>query len=221
MLICGLVHTHTKLAQQPAQFFACTISTAVLTCEISTVVLDHNAHRALYKRIFQWGRLPLWEKKISAASPLSCQKLLLTNLPAYGIVPVLFQIISKTICYFENFQNPFTKLVGWSTAKLLALRAILKWEIMHDLLNDIGRINTRTGLIKEKTSALRFIQHHLQINKWLSEGAIRKFRTLFCREFHYCRIYAFFVLILGVQKCACAIFYAFCMSERRMQSVKR
>ena len=26
------------------------------------------------------------------------------------------------------------------------------------------------------------------------------------------RIYAFFVLILGVQKCACAIFYAFCMS---------
>ena len=53
VLICGLVHTHTKLAQQPAQFFACTISTAVLTCEISTVVLDHNAHRALYKRIFQ------------------------------------------------------------------------------------------------------------------------------------------------------------------------
>ena len=35
---------------------------------------------------------------------------------------------------------------------------------------------------------------------------------LFCREFHYWRIYAFFVLILGVQKCACAIFYAFCMS---------
>ena len=31
VLICGLVHTHTKLAQQPAQFFACTITTPVLT----------------------------------------------------------------------------------------------------------------------------------------------------------------------------------------------
>ena len=36
--------------------------------------------------------------------------------------------------------------------------------------------------------------------------------TLFCREFHYWRICAFVVLILGVQKCACAIFYAICMS---------
>ena len=37
--------------------------------------------------------------------------------------------------------------------------------------------------------------------------------TLFCREFQYWRIYAFFVLIFGVEKCACAIFHAFCMSE--------
>ena len=31
-------------------------------------------------------------------------------------------------------------------------------------------------------------------------------------RFKYCRIYAFSVLILLVQKCACANFYAFCMS---------
>ena len=36
--------------------------------------------------------------------------------------------------------------------------------------------------------------------------------TLFCREFKYCRIYALFVLIFWAQKCACASFYAFCMS---------
>ena len=36
--------------------------------------------------------------------------------------------------------------------------------------------------------------------------------TLFCREFQYWRIYAFFVLIFGVEKCACAVFHAFCMS---------
>ena len=36
--------------------------------------------------------------------------------------------------------------------------------------------------------------------------------TLFCRNFEKCWIYAFFVLIFGARKCACAIFYAFCMS---------
>ena len=36
--------------------------------------------------------------------------------------------------------------------------------------------------------------------------------TLFCRELEYCRIYVFFVLIFGAQKCACANFYVFCMS---------
>mgnify|MGYP001263240107 CR=1 FL=1 len=40
--------------------------------------------------------------------------------------------------------------------------------------------------------------------------------TLFCREFQYWRIYAFFVLIFGVEKCACAVFHAFCMSAREM-----
>ena len=109
------------------------------------------------------------------------------------------------------FQSPFTKLVGWSTAKLPALRAILKWEIMHGLLNDTGRINTRTGFSKEKRSALRFLQQAPK--RWATFfRCTRKEVTLFCREFHYWRIYAFFVLILGVQKCACAIFYAFCMS---------
>ena len=34
----------------------------------------------------------------------------------------------------------------------------------------------------------------------------------FSREFDHCRIYAFFVLIFWAQKCACASFYAFCMS---------
>ena len=109
------------------------------------------------------------------------------------------------------FQSPFTKLVGWSTAKLPALRAILKWEIMHGCLNDTGRINTRTGFSKEKRSALRFFQQAPK--RWATFfRCTRKEVTLFCREFHYWRIYAFFVLILGVQKCACAIFYAFCMS---------
>ena len=36
--------------------------------------------------------------------------------------------------------------------------------------------------------------------------------ALFCREVEYCRIYAFFVLILLAQKCAGANCYAFCMS---------
>ena len=40
--------------------------------------------------------------------------------------------------------------------------------------------------------------------------------TLFCREFQYWRIYAFSVLILGVKKWACAIFYTFCMSDHIM-----
>ena len=37
--------------------------------------------------------------------------------------------------------------------------------------------------------------------------------ALFCREFKYCWIYAFSVLIFWVQKCACANSYAFCMSD--------
>ena len=89
------------------------------------------------------------------------------------------------------FQSPFTKLVGWSTAKLPALRAILKWEIMHGLLNDTGRINTRTGFSKEKRSALRFLQQAPK--RWATFfRCTRKEVTLFCREFHYWRIYAFF-----------------------------
>ena len=37
--------------------------------------------------------------------------------------------------------------------------------------------------------------------------------TLFCREVEYCRIYAFFVLILLAHKCTGANCHAFCMSE--------
>ena len=48
-------------------------------------------------------------------------------------------------------------------------------------------------------------------NKWLFEGSI----TLFCCEFEYWRIYAFFVLIFWVKKCACAIFHAFCKSAEK------
>ena len=43
--------------------------------------------------------------------------------------------------------------------------------------------------------------------------------TLFCREFQYWRIYAFSVLILGVKKWACAIFYTFCMSVSERKKV--
>ena len=45
-------------------------------------------------------------------------------------------------------------------------------------------------------------------NEWLFEGSISQF----CREFEYSWIYAFFVLIFGLTKCACAIFHAFCKS---------
>ena len=43
-------------------------------------------------------------------------------------------------------------------------------------------------------------------------GGDLKVITLFCREFWYCRNYALFVLICWAKKCACAAFYAFCMS---------
>ena len=49
------------------------------------------------------------------------------------------------------------------------------------------------------------------------DGAIQEV-TLFCREFEYCRIYAFYVLIFWVKKCACAIFYAFSKSATTKQT---
>ena len=45
--------------------------------------------------------------------------------------------------------------------------------------------------------------------------------TLFCREFWYCQNYALFVLIFGAKKCACADFYAFCMSVLRWYTINQ
>ena len=42
---------------------------------------------------------------------------------------------------------------------------------------------------------------------------MRSSLTLFCREFEYCWIYAFFVLIFWLKICACAIFYVFSKSD--------
>ena len=44
---------------------------------------------------------------------------------------------------------------------------------------------------------------------------------LFCREFQYWRNYALFVLIFRVEKCACAVFDAFCMSGKKIEKIKK
>ena len=59
------------------------------------------------------------------------------------------------------------------------------------------------------TAVLIFGQYQHKISRALSPVILI---TLFCRDFEICRIYALFVLIFGARKCACAIFYAFCMS---------
>ena len=72
-------------------------------------------------------------------------------------------------------------------------------------------------LLKYQKSLFKGEEKVLGVKLWTTFVRNLKFKfedsiTLFCREFKYWGIYALFVLIFWVKKCACAIFYAFCKS---------